>query len=342
MQETAASMTNKHPVKHFLPMDRIMHPRFSGKNRKSLHLSAKTGACVLAVCTAFIALAASPCPGAAGPGLKDTIILDIDTTLDSIIFSGFSTALGSQLSSDLTPFGCAVVFSFRHGAPAASGQDSAGIVVSITVRDTNDAAPLLVAKVLTWSAWKNRVSDSGATPIVEMPCPVSDTAAAVMLVAKKIAENLRVRFICRLSVNSVPPHAEVTSATGLNGVCPVDWDVAFGIIDITASRKGYRSRTLRLHLSEARNPDTAQVVLVKRMPYHSAAFVPAVGLGILAAALFGGEYYWYRTYSGLGENDRKNNPEEFDRTFSIAHRFEYGAFTALGCACALFTVTFFW
>jgi hypothetical protein len=342
MQETATSMTNKHSIKHFLPMNWIMHPRFSRKGRKSLRTSVKTGDCVLAVCTVFIALAASPCLGAAGPGLKDTIILDIDTTLDSIIFSGFSAALGSQLSSDLTPLGYAVVFSFRHGTPAASGQDSAGIVVSVTVRETNDTAPLLVAKVLTWSAWKYRVSDSGATTIVEMPCPVSDTAAAVMLVAKKIAENLRVRFICRLTVNSVPPQAMVKSATGLNGVCPVDWDVAFGIIDITASKKGYLSRTLRLHLSEARNPDTAHVVLVKRMPYHSAAFWPAVGLGVLSAGLYGGEYYYYRRYSRLGESDRTNNPGEFGRTFSLAKDFEYSAGVALGCACALFTVTFFW
>ena len=179
-------------------------------------------------------------------------------------------------------------------------------------------------------------------PLIDIAYTKMDTTAAALLAAKKIAENLRSRFSCRLVVSSLPPQADVKSSAGLYGKCPVAWDVAFGITDVTAQKKGFLPKTVRLQLSEARNPDTAFIVLVKRMPYHSAAFGPAVACAAVSAALYGCEYYYYQKYRRLGENDLTSNPDEFGRTFSLAQGCEYGAGISLGLACALFVVTFFW
>jgi hypothetical protein len=79
-----------------------------------------------------------------------------------------------------------------------------------------------------------------------------------------------------------------------------------------------------------------------RSPYHSAAFVPAIALAAVSAALYGTEYYYYQKYQRLDENDRKNNPDAFGTTFGVARTCEYGAGISLGLAGALFMVTFFW
>jgi hypothetical protein len=273
--------------------------------------------------------------------LKNTIILNIDTTLDSIIFSGFSLALASQLTRDLSSAGYSVRHLPRPGS-VLTMEDSSALVLTVRASAAPGPEPLLHATAVPLSAWKSRAADSAYQPLAVLPCPRADTAAAPLLVANKIAENLRSRFICRLAVNSVPPHADVISATGLHGVCPTEWDVAFGLIDVTARKKGYLPRTARLHLSETRNPDTATISLVKRRLYHSAAFIPAIAFAAVSAALYGCEYYYYQKYRRLGENDLKNNPDAFGSTFGIAQTCEYGAGISLGLAGALFVVTFFW
>jgi hypothetical protein len=258
----------------------------------------------------------------------------MDTTLDSIIFSGFSAAnlAGPEWS---------VLPSTTFLDKLSSG-DSAAVVLLIKARAAAPAPPSIYATALPLRVWKSSLADSLYQPLFTFAYTQTDTVAAPLLVAKKIAENLRSRFICRLVVNSVPPQAEVKSATGLYGACPAEWDVAFGIIDITARKKGYLTQTVRLRLSERRNPDTATIALVKRMPYHSAAFVPAIAFAAVSAALYGGEYYYYQKYRRLGETDLKNNPDAFGATFGIARTCEYGAGISLGLAGALFVVTFFW
>jgi hypothetical protein len=265
----------------------------------------------------------------------------MDTTLDSIIFSGFSLALISQLTRNLASSGYSLKPLPRPGSVLIM-EDSSALVLTVGPRIASGPEPLLQAFAIPLPAWMSRAADSAFQPLAVVPCRRADTAAAPLLVANKIVENLRSRFICRLTVNSVPPQAEVKSAAGLNGVCPADWNVAFGIIDITARKKGYLPATIRLHLSEARNPDTATISLVKRMPYHSAAFIPAIAFATVSAALYGCEYYYFQKYSRLDENDLKNNRDAFGAAFSIAQTCEYGAGISLGLAGVLFVVTFFW
>lgn len=273
--------------------------------------------------------------------LKNTIILNMDTMLDSIIFSGFSAALVSQLAQNLVGPEWIVLPAPSH-LEKISSVDSVALVLTIKARAWPGAPPSIYATAVPLRLWKSSLPDSQYQPLVNFAYTQADTAAAPLLVAKKIAENLRTRLSCRLMVNSVPQQAAVKSATGQSGVCPAEWNVAFGIIDITARKKGYLTQTVRLRLSEARNPDTATIVLVKRMPYHSAAFVPAIVLAAVSAALYCAEYSYYQKYRRLDANDLKNNPDAFGATFGIARTCEYGAGISLGVAGALFVVTFFW
>jgi hypothetical protein len=342
MHEIAMNMTSAHTVKHFVCMARLMIPCFL---KKVFFIIGPAGLprSIAAILLSLCIYATASCQTTADQNirLKNTIILNIDTTLDSIIFSGFSLALASQLTRDLSSAGYSIKPLPRPGSVLTMG-DSSALVLTVRGGAAPGPEPLLQATAVPLSAWISMAADSAYQPLTVLPCPRADTAAAPLLVANKIAENLRSRFICRLTVNSVPPHAEVKSAAGLHGVCPAEWDIAFGIIDITARKKGYLPQTVRLHLSETRNPDTATITLVKRMPYHSAAFIPAIAFAAVSAALYGCEYYYYQKYRRLSENDLKNNPDAFGATFGIAQTCEYGAGISLGLAGALFVVTFFW
>ena len=68
----------------------------------------------------------------------------------------------------------------------------------------------------------------------------------------------------------------------------------------------------------------------------------AVALGLVSAALYGCEYFYYRKYTRLDGNDLKTNPDTFGATFGIARNCEYGAGISLGLAGVLFCMTFFW
>jgi hypothetical protein len=338
MHESAIIMTSKHPTKHFLIMSCfiISSPAFVVRHGRSRSVSA-----MLLFSILWVAALLQSSHAAVNPS-QNIIILDIDTTLDSIIFPGFSLSLDTQLTRNLSAAGYSIAsLPPRNAMPIAI--DSSAIVLTVSARSAPELEPRLVATTIPFREWRPAASNSTPEPLVVVSCPRGDTSGtATLLVAKKITENLRTRFICRLMLNSVPTQATVKSSAGLTGICPVEWNVAFGITDITAQKKGFLPKTIRLHLSETRNPDTATIILVKRMPYHSPAFWPAISLGALSAALYGCEYYYYRNYSRLNENDLKTNPDAFGTAFRRAQACEYSAGISLGLAGALFVVTFFW
>jgi hypothetical protein len=272
---------------------------------------------------------------------KNTIIVIADTTLDSMIFSGFSAALVSHLERDLASTEWSVLPRGRS-IDELNPADSGASVLLIKSKTMTSGAASIYVTIMPFSSWKASVSDSLYQPLVNLSFTRTDTAATALLVAKKITENLRGRSACRLLVTSVPTHATVRSATGLTGVCPVEWDVAFGIVDIEARNNGYLPAIVRLNLSDSRKTDTATIVLAKRRLYHSRVFYPAVALGLVSATLYGCEYIYYRKYSRLDGNDLKTNPDAFGATFGIARNCEYGAGISLGLAGVLFCMTFFW
>jgi hypothetical protein len=272
---------------------------------------------------------------------KNTIIVIADTTLDSMIFSGFSAALVSQLEHDLVPPEWYVLFRGRS-MDELNPADSGASVLLIKPKTMPSGQPSIHVTIMPLSSWKASVSDTQYQPLVNLAFTRADTVATVLLVAKKITENLRGRFACRLLITSVPPKATVRSTDGLTGICPVEWDVAFGIINIEARNHGYLPTTVRLNVVDPRKADTATIVLIKRRLYHSSAFYPAVALGCISAALYGCEYFYYQKYSRLDGNDLKNNPNAFGAMFDIARNCEYGAGISLGLAGVLFFMTFFW
>jgi hypothetical protein len=271
---------------------------------------------------------------------KNTIIVMADTTLDSMIFPGFSTALVSQLEYDLASSEWTVLLDRRSISKLRPADSGASVLMIKAV--PMQSGPSIYALIEPFPSWKASLPDTQYQPLVNFVYSGADTAAAALLVAKKIVENLRGRYACRLLITSAPPQAAVRSATGMIGTCPVQWDVAFGIIDIEARKPGYLAKTVRLNLSDSRKADTAVIVLTKRRLYHSPAFYPAITLGLVSAVLYGCEYYYYQKYRRLDGNDLANNPGVFGKTFDIARNCEYGGDISLGLASALFCVTFLW
>jgi hypothetical protein len=333
MHEIPAAVAARTSRKHILDMNRFIGK--SGKLRFEEVRAALFAAVLLSAFWHFCNADMDP------PAFQNTILLDIDTTLDSCMFPGFSAALAVHLKHELgTPEW--IVRDWTNSPERPAPADSAAIVLVVKARTASGGPCSLYAIVMPLSARLSPAPDTQYRPLVDIAYTGQDSSAAALLAAKKIAENLRSRYVCRLAVMSVPAGAEVKSTTGLYGVCPAGWNVAFGIIDVTAREKGYLPKTVRLNLSESRNPDTATITLTKRMPYHSRAFWPAVSLCALSAVLYGCEYYYYSKYRRLGENDLKTNPDVFGSTFGTAQACEYGAGVSLGLGVALFCVTLFW
>jgi hypothetical protein len=337
MHDDRISMTKAQPVKHFADMN--------GTMAFPLCCAARLFSRLMPACI-YIGVALFSVEGAQdlsfGSAItKNTIAVYADTMLDSVMFAGFTASLISRLEHELSGSEY-VVLPVVRGAPGRASTDSLLTVLVVRAFANPPGPPMLRATLMRASAWGVFAPDTQYQPLVNFACAVTDTASAALLVARKIAENLRGRSSCRLHINSIPTHAFVRSATGLNGQCPLDWDVAFGIVDMTASSKGYLDKTVRLKLSDTRIADTALVVLDRRMIYHSRVFYPAIGLGVLSAALYGCEYYYYQKYRRLDANDLANNPGSFGNTFNIAQGCGYGAGICLGLSAALFCVTFFW
>ena len=306
--------------------------------RQGLSLDGPTAMLALLILSVWVNSEPVPAPQHES---KNTIIVIADTTLDSMIFSGFSAALVSQLEHYLIPPEW-FVLSAGRSIDELQRADSSASVLLIKPKAIASGQASIHATIMPFSSWKASVSDTQYQPLVNLFFTRTDTAAAALLVAKKIAENLRGRRACRLLITSVPTHALVRSTSGLTGVCPVEWDVAFGLVDIDARSHGYLPKTVRLNLLDFQKTDTEMIVLAKRRLYHSPAFYPAIALGLVSAALYGCESYYYRKYNRLNGNDLKNNPETFGTTFGVAQNCEYGAGISLGLAGVLFCMTFFW
>jgi hypothetical protein len=272
---------------------------------------------------------------------KNAVFLSLDTTLESIIYPGFSNSLASHLVHNLTASGIsAASMGWPGKVPAA--MDSSVLAVTVSGRRDSLFQRSVVASVSPLYLIKKAAAFNGQPPaLVKVDFSPADSATFAILVAKKIAENLRINYTRRLVIQSSPSMAQVKSTTGLSGVCPVEWNVPFGIIGIEAYKKGFLTKTIRMDLTKPLRQDTIIISLVRRMPYHSRWFVPAVSCAALSLGLYGGEYYYYQRYKQLTAEDLKNRPEAFQSTFNSARACEYGAGIAIGCAAGLFCLTFF-
>jgi hypothetical protein len=301
----------------------------------------------IAFCGAFLILSSIYIPAqcqsteAGGEHAKNAVFLSLDTTLESIIFPGFSNSLASNVAHYLAASGISAVVITRPGK-VPTDTDSSGLAVTVFGCRDSVFQRSVVASVSPLYLMKKAAAFDGQAPaLVKVDFGSADSATFAILVAKKIAENLRINYTCRLVIRSSPPLANVKSTTGLSGVCPVAWNIPFGITGIEAHKKGFLTKTIRLDLTNPLRQDTIIISLARRMPYHSRWFIPAVSCAAMSLVFYGYEYNYYQKYKRLGAEDLKNKPEVFQSTFNSARACEYAADITLGCAAGLFCLTFF-
>jgi hypothetical protein len=275
--------------------------------------------------------------------IKNTILLNLDTTLDSYVFPGFSASLASHLERTCGRANLGVR-KFTRSEDRQTTFDTTCLVLTVAgYRSESSQQGGVRAAVAPFRAGMGPAGAGDASsPLVDVLVNGPDTAATVVLVAQKIEENLRSRYVRRIVIRSAPEGACVRSSEGMKGVCPVAWDAPFGIIGVEVSKKGFLTRQARYQLSNIGGADTVTIALSRRMFYHSRLFNPAIACVALSAACYGLEYYYYDTYKRLGPGDLANNPGAFGSTFTTAQTFGYAGSALLGIGCCLLVVTFFW
>jgi len=274
---------------------------------------------------------------------KNTILLDLDTTLDSCIFRGFSYALSAELIHSLA----SVHFNVRKMQREhirLTKDDSSDIVLSVFSGQTTQQGQQILVSVCTFnrlnSPGANR--DSALSPLVDMVIDKKDTASASIMLSQKIAENLRARYVCTVVIVTQPGGAVLTSSSGIFGLSPAVWPVPFGVIDIRAEKKGYIAQTIRINNQGNQNHDSVFIEFLPRKLWHSKYFYPAIGFTCASAVCYGFEYYYYNKYKKLGTADLQSNPGSFGGTFQSARKYEYAGSFFLGLSGVSFGMTFFW
>jgi len=272
---------------------------------------------------------------------KNTIILSIDTTLDSSFFNGFSNMLEKRIYKDLLSYGYDVILNYQDKNSLVANIDSFTNVLKIW-KEYKDTLLTIYASVMPFYLYLSQQYDTIYDKLLILPCNFLDQTTALLIISKKISENFRNRYICTIKIKSIPDSAIIKTSTGLYGICPVKWDIAFGIIDISCSKKGYLAKSISLNLNKEKNIDTLTIILNRRMPYHSTFFIPSLSLFTTSLIFFGGEYYYYNKYKNLNEKDLQNNPQVFGNTFNKAKTLEYLAWiSGIGFGITFVTSFFF-
>jgi hypothetical protein len=272
---------------------------------------------------------------------KNTILLNLHSTLDSCIFNGFSNALGKELIQDLSSSHFIVQKIPQHRGDLASA-DSTCLVLSVLAASNLQEHHVLVSicSVRQWASLENK--DSVPTLLTDISSiDRQDTVAAVILVARKIEENMRTRYVCNLTIITNPAGAQLSSSLGLSGVSPVTWSIPFGIIDMRAEKKGYIVKTVGFNNPSLHDRDSIFIALSRRMVWHSQLFYPALVFSCASAVCYGLEYHYYNKYRNLGQADLTGNPGQFGNMFLTAQGYEYAGSVLLGISLSFFTVAFF-
>ena len=170
--------------------------------------------------------------------------------------------------------------------------------------------------------------------ITSFPVPEStDISGLYMIVAEKIVENVRQEALCEVKVSVAPSGSHFFIDSAFTGESPKTILLPPGTYSVRAISPGYLPLSSDLDVQPS-GITLFDARLVKRRFYHSRCMLFVELFGAATAASFAGEWYFYKQYHALGEQDFITRPDQFKRTFDIAKNFEYA-----GCALLCMTGT---
>jgi len=177
-------------------------------------------------------------------------------------------------------------------------------------------------------------------PMISIVYQPEELSSFQSVLVKKVVENIRTQYVCHLRIQSNPGNILITTNTGLEGKTPLEWIIPVGNLTIKNITEGYEPFQKKLDLNVP-GIHTYFLELKKKQFYNSKFFIPSIILTLTSAACFIGEQYYYSQYHDLGEDDMKNNPDKFAKTFKTAQNYETATYISLACAAVSFSCTFF-
>jgi hypothetical protein len=288
------------------------------------------------------ALNASQCPAG-----KLVLWYHAEPAIDGKTHNGFSNQLFNELSAPLTDLGyCLTMFDKNDTVPFSFlyRENMLMRIACIDIReshapeDAKNQRALVVDLISVENFKKGNFEAFPQRPLVSLSFTPEDIGSIRIIFAKKIIENLRTQYICNLMIASEPPGVKVTARSGLSDVTPFEWVVPVGKLDIQCNLKDYITYKKEINM-ERPGIYNYFLQMKKKQFYYSKFFIPGVGCGVLSAACYCFDNYYYTKYKSYGKTEHDQDPGIFKRTFTTAQTFERLSISFLAASCSFFGLT---
>jgi hypothetical protein len=251
--------------------------------------------------------------------------------------------LRSELSSQLLEIGYCLLPSDSVAAYRDSGKFSDNLVMYIWAH-VDSAAPdsgaeCIVSLIPVKDALPSMLEKSLLRPLVTITLDMSVLENQKIILAKKIVENLRMQYICCLSINSEPPGITLRTESGLEGITPLKWVLPVATMKIEGRERGYVPLIKEISLAHP-GDHTYFLQLKKRQFYHSNFLYPSVLCAVAVVGCYAADKYYFDRYMSLGEDDFYSHPDRFEREFAAARFFERCTTVSFGLSAVFLGLSF--
>ena len=262
-----------------------------------------------------------------------------DTSLDRSFYAEFGDELQRELAAALPAVGYCLHRPADIGRYTSDTAYAEHLILTVAARGV-DSGHVLLAGLIQISRAGGAVFETAlAHPLAEVGIDDAGAQTLRTVLVKKIIENLRAAYVCHLAIESNPDSIRVATESGLEATTPVEWIVALGTVEITASREDYAPFHKKIKLNTP-GYHKVYIELNKRRFYHSPWIYSAVACLAASGVFYGLERYYYDKYQSLGEHDYLAQPDAFGDTFDKAQIFERCAGASLGLAVVSLVLSF--
>ncbi len=285
---------------------------------------------------AAILLAAVPRSDAASecrPG-SQALFYSPHPMLDAKTSPGFADTLMRRLKAPLGELGYCIqpIQDYRALLDTARYGDNLLLHTLVAEGPMTSSPSQFVVALLRGRDWAaDKLPEAISRPLVSLPMYRGDPSDLMEVLARKVAENLRLQYVAHVLIQSRPGAAFTRADNGLQGKTPVEWILPLGSLEVMLEKPGYIAMRKRLDLS-APGQHNYDFHLAKRRFYHSKFIYPAIAFGAAALGAYALQEYYYAEYQKYGADDALTRPKIFGQTFRLAKNYERIAYTSLALA----------
>lgn len=289
-------------------------------------------------------LAAAPSADAASecrPG-SQTLFYSPHPMLDAKTSPGFADTLMRRLKAPLGELGYCIqpILDYRALLDTARFGDNLLLHALVAEGPMTSSPSQFVVALLRGRDWAaDKLSEAISRPLVSLPMYRGDPSDLMEVLARKVAENLRLQYVAHVLIQSRPGAAFTRADNGLQGKTPVEWILPLGTLEVMLEKPGYIAMRKRLDLS-APGQHNYDFHLAKRRFYHSKFIYPAIAFGAAALGAYALQEHYYAEYQKYGADDAATRPDIFGQTFRLAKNYERIAYTSLALAGVSLALSF--